>query len=190
MGPRYDKLPMSQQRFETYKEVVYNMDQAMAEMNLWPWFIKWSSASSSSQVVHVAEEVLVVVESLEVNVLGLDSSTVEKIVEFSDLVSVLARSWNLDRSGPVGVHVAEAISEILESLSWDISWLVHTDVVVNWSHTTLSGLLRYQVEVELLGTIVVLDQLGVDDTTWLRIISLSVSPSNKHSLVDSFVDNY
>ena len=61
---------------------------------------------------------------------------------------------------------------------------------MNWSHTTLSGLLRYQVEVELLGTIVVLDQLGVDDTTWLRIISLSVSTSNKHSLVDSFVDNY
>ena len=54
--------------------------------------------STSSQVVHVAEEFLVVAESLEVNLVALDVSTVEAVMELSDLVSVLARSWNLDGS--------------------------------------------------------------------------------------------
>jgi hypothetical protein len=54
--------------------------------------------STSSQVVHVAEEVFVVAESLEINLVALDVSTVEAVMELSDLVSVLARSWNLDGS--------------------------------------------------------------------------------------------
>ena len=54
--------------------------------------------STSSQVVHIAEELLVVAESLEVNLVAFDVSTVEAVMELSDLVSVLARSWNLDRS--------------------------------------------------------------------------------------------
>jgi len=54
--------------------------------------------STSSQVVHVAEEVLVVAQSLEVNFVALDVSTVEAVMELSDLMSVLARSWHLDGS--------------------------------------------------------------------------------------------
>jgi hypothetical protein len=51
--------------------------------------------SNSSQVVHVAEEFFVVAKSLEVNLVTLDVSTVEAVMELSDLVSVLAGSWNL-----------------------------------------------------------------------------------------------
>lgn len=61
---------------------------------------------------------------------------------------------------------------------------------MDWSHTTLSGLLRDQIEVKLLSALVVLDELGVNYTTRLRIFSFTVPSSNKHSLVDSLVDNY
>ena len=61
---------------------------------------------------------------------------------------------------------------------------------MDWSHTSLGGLLRHQIEVELLSTLVVLDELGVNNTTWLRILSFTVPSSNKHSLVDSLVDDY
>ena len=58
---------------------------------------------------------------------------------------------------------------------------------MNWSNTSLSGLLWHQVEVELLITIVVLDQLRVDDASRLRVVSLTISTSDEHSLVDSLV---
>lgn len=60
---------------------------------------------------------------------------------------------------------------------------------MNWGDTSLSGLLWNQIEVELLSSVVVLYELGVNDTTWLRVVSLSVPTSNEHSLVDSLVDN-
>jgi hypothetical protein len=58
---------------------------------------------------------------------------------------------------------------------------------MNWSDTSLSGLLWHQVEVELLIAIVVLDKLRVDDASWLRVVGLTISASNEHSLVDSLV---
>ena len=60
---------------------------------------------------------------------------------------------------------------------------------MNWGDTSLSGLLWNQIEVELLSSVVVLYELGVNDTTWLRVVSLSVPTSNEYSLVDSLVDN-
>jgi hypothetical protein len=50
-------------------------------------------------------------------------------------------------------------------------------------------LLRDQVKIELLRSLVVLDELLVDDASWLRVLSLTVPSSNKHSLVDSLVDD-
>lgn len=61
---------------------------------------------------------------------------------------------------------------------------------MDWSHASLSGLLRDQIEVKLLSALVVLDELGVNNTTRLRILSLTVPSGNKHSLVDSLVDDY
>ena len=46
----------------------------------------------------MAEEVLIVAELLEVDVLLLQASAVEGVVVLGDLVSVLARSWHLDRA--------------------------------------------------------------------------------------------
>jgi len=51
-----------------------------------------------SEVVHVTEEVLIVAESLEVNLVALELSAVKAVVELCNLMSVLARSWHLDRS--------------------------------------------------------------------------------------------
>ena len=58
---------------------------------------------------------------------------------------------------------------------------------MNWSDASLGSLLWHQVEVELLVTLVILDQLRVDDASWLRVISLTISSCDEHSLVDSFV---
>jgi hypothetical protein len=54
--------------------------------------------AASSQVVKIAEEFLVIVQLSKVNLLLLldRAMTVEAVVIFSDLVSILARSWNLD----------------------------------------------------------------------------------------------
>jgi len=60
-------------------------------------------ASLSSQVVQVAEEVLVVVELLQVNVLLLldDAILIEAVVILGNLVGILARGWYFDGAGPV-----------------------------------------------------------------------------------------
>lgn len=64
---------------------------------------------ASSQVVKIAKEVLVVVQLSQVNVLLLldGAMAVKAVVIFCDLVSILARSRNLDRARPVGVGIAQ-----------------------------------------------------------------------------------
>lgn len=60
---------------------------------------------------------------------------------------------------------------------------------MDWGHTSLSGLLGYQEEVEALVALAVLDEVGVDDGSWLRVEGLSELVLAEHSLVDSLVDD-
>jgi len=120
---------------------------------------------------------------------ALELPAIETVMVLSYLVSVLAWSWHFDGAGPVGVHIAEAIGEVLKCLPRNVLGLVEAHIVMNWGDTSLSGLLWNQIEVELISSIVVLDELGVNNTSWLRILSFSISTCNKHSLVDSFVHN-
>lgn len=120
----------------------------------------------------------------------LELPSVEAVVILRDLVRVLARSWHLDRARPVRVHVAEPISQVLEFLPREVFRLVETHVEVNWSDATLRGLLRNQEEVKSLGTLVVLDEVLVDDTTrWWVFGGPTVSASHEHPLVDPLVDH-
>lgn len=120
----------------------------------------------------------------------LELPSVEAVVILGDLVRVLAWSWHLDRARPVRVHVAEPISQVLEFLPREVFRLVETHVEVNWSDATLRGLLWNQEEVKSLGSLVVLDEVLVNDTTrWWVFGGSTVSTSHEHSLVDPLVDH-
>lgn len=116
-----------------------------------------------------------------------DHSGIETVVILSDLVGVLARSWDLDRAWPVGVHVAEGIGGVFKVFLGDIFGLVHGNEEVNWSDTSLSGLLRDQEEIEALILAFILNKVGVNDGS-RRWIVILLAILDEHSLVDSLVD--
>lgn len=59
---------------------------------------------------------------------------------------------------------------------------------MNWSDASLSGQLRDQEEVEALVAIIVLDKVGIDDRSWLRIDCSPIFLA-EHPLVDPLVDD-
>ena len=148
-----------------------------------------SSATSSSQVVEVVEEVFIVAELFQVYFVLSQASTIERVMIFSNLMSVLARSWHFDRSWPIGVHVAETIGNILKILLRNVLRLIQANKEMNWSHTSLSSLLRHKEKVKALVSFAVLDKVCINDRAWRWILSLAISSLNEHSLVDSLVDN-
>ena len=107
-----------------------------------------------------------------------------------DLVSVLARSWYLDGTWPVGVNIAEAISQILKGSFRNVFGLIQAYKEMNWSNTSLSSLLRYQEEVKALIALAILDKVCINDWPWLRVLNSAALTLNEHSLVDSFVDDH
>lgn len=120
----------------------------------------------------------------------LELTFVELVVVFCNLVCILARSWNLDGARPVTVHVAESVGQVFELFLGEVSRLIQTHIEVNRSHASLSGQLWNKEEVKLFYSFAVFDQLVIDDATWWRVLyRSSISPSNKHSLVDSLVYN-
>lgn len=59
-------------------------------------------------------------------------------VEFCDLVSILTRSRDFDRTSPVEIEVAEGIGQLL-NVDLRQSRLVQGHVEVGWQHATLIG---------------------------------------------------
>ena len=114
---------------------------------------------------------------------------VEAVVVFSNLVGVLAWGWHFDRARPVGVGVANTISEILQLTLGNVVGLVHADKEMSWGYASLGSLLGNKEEVEALVVVLVLHELAVNDTARLRIRSLTISVFDEHSLVDSLVHN-
>lgn len=147
------------------------------------------AATSYSQVVEVVEEVFIIAKLCHVDLLVLQRTSIEWVMILCDLVSVLARSWHLDRTWPVGVNVAEAISQILKGSLRNVFGLVQANKEVNWSNTSLSSLLRHKEEIKALVTLGVLDKISINDGSRLWVLNLSSSSIGEHSLVDSLVDN-
>lgn len=85
-------------------------------------------------------------------------------VEFSNLVRVLARSWNLDGTCPVEVEVTQCESQVLNVQLFQTR-IVLGHVEVGWENTSLSGVGWCQVKVKL-GLVTfssVLDETFVDN---------------------------
>ena len=108
----------------------------------------------------------------------------------SNLVGILTRSGNFDRARPVGVHVAELVSEVLYVALGKVFGFVEADVEVSRGNASLGGLLRYEEEVEADVVLLILNQALIDDTSWWRIADIITSfrSLDEHTLVDPLVN--
>lgn len=146
--------------------------------------------SASSEVVHIRGEVLVVDR---VNlVVGLARLLVvalfaKSIVIFGNLVTKLANRRNLDRARPIGVRIAQDIGKVLKFLLGHVKRLVQRNVVMSWCHTTLGCQLRHKEEIEAFVCFGVLDELGIEASSWLWIFGLITIVIDEHALIDAFV---
>jgi hypothetical protein len=87
-------------------------------------------------------------------------------VELGNLVSVLARSGNLDRSSPVVVEVAQGECQVFQIDLTNLG-LVLSDIEVSGENASLCRVCGSKVEIEgtLIVSAVVLNELLVDDAT-------------------------
>ena len=61
---------------------------------------------------------------------------------------------------------------------------------MRWGNTSLSGLLGHQEEIKALVVQLVLDKVGVNDATWLRVLNTTTARLEEHPLVDPLVDHH
>lgn len=62
---------------------------------------------------------------------------------------------------------------------------------MSWRDASLSGLLWNKEEVEALVVLLVLNEVGIDDAAWWRVVDgLTIRAFDEHPLVDPFVDDY
>lgn len=154
-----------------------------------------------SQVVKVLLEIFIPADGLENLTIETMSeawffawvhATIDDVMVVSDLVSILARSWYFDGARPIGVHVAELVSEVLDVSFRKVLRFIETDVEMSRSDASLGCLLRHEEKVEADVVLLVLDQALIDDATWWRVADIIASfwSLDEHALVDSLVHDY
>ena len=84
--------------------------------------------------------------------------------ELSNLVGIHAGSRYLDRACPVEIVVAQVKGQLLDRCLLN-GRVVEWHIEVGGKDTALSGELRNQVEIILSGRVLILNDLGVNQTT-------------------------
>lgn len=102
-------------------------------------------------------------------------------MQFSDLVGVHTRSWDLDRACPVVVVVTQIESQLLNYLLAQ-GRVIQGNIEMSREDTALGGELGNQIEIIFLVRTLILYELGVNHTARWWVDQLSISIVNKESL--------
>jgi len=119
----------------------------------------------------------------------VDAGETNTSVELSNLVSILTRSGNLDRSCPVVVEVAQGKCEVLQIDLTNLG-LVLSDIEMSWENAALGRVCGCKIEIEgaLVILSIVLNELLVDDAAGRRVFE-ALTVFDEEALGDTFVDN-
>lgn len=102
-------------------------------------------------------------------------------MQFSDLMGVHARCWDLDRACPVVVVVAKIVGQLLNYL-FAQGRVVQGNVEMSREDTALGSELRNQIEIVFLIRSFILYELGVNHTARWWVDQLTSPIVNKEPL--------